>query len=380
MYKTTGEAGIPDTPEEAPRSIAKPLPPERFIDYRAEDPSQNHPVKDPGYNAEMRWRATTSSAEYLTPTENFFVRSHAPTPFIDAATWELKIEGPSLGKSLGLGYGDLLGLPSVSITKALECAGNGRVFFDENHGREAPGTPWRLGAVGVAEWTGVPLREILERANMKPSARDIMAGSLDGAGMRRPLPVEKALDDAIVAYGMNGEPLMPDHGFPARLIVPGWAAVASVKWLGRLFVSDERLFSPWNTEQYVLTGDGHDGSPVTRQVVKSALELAWNAEIPAGENTIRGRSWSPTASIARVECALDGEEWREAAIEAPNLPGAWATWSFSVNLSPGGHTLRVRATDTDGDTQPEEPPFNDLGYLYGGVVGFPIRAIHESPH
>lgn len=378
MYKTTGDVGITDTPK-APNSIAKPLPPEGFIDYRTEDPSQNDPVHGPGYNAEMRWRETPD-AGYLTPTEDFFVRSHAPTPLIDAAAWKLEVGGPSLEKNLELGYDDLLGLPSVSVVKALECAGNGRVFFGENQDREAPGTPWRLGAIGVAEWTGVPLREILERAGMKPSARDVMAESLDGAGMRRPLPVEKAMDDAIVAYGMNGEALLADHGFPARLLVPGWAAVASVKWLGKLSVSGEPLFSPWNTEQYVLAGDGHDGSPVTRQTIKSALELAWDAEVPAGENTVRGRSWSPDTSIARVECSLDGGEWREASIEAPNLPGAWATWNLAVNLPPGDHALRIRATDTGGETQPEEPLFNDLGYLYGGVVGFPIRAVRTPSH
>lgn len=372
MCKASAEAEIPDTPKALRSTIVKPLPPEGFIDHRAGD-SANDYLHGPGYNAEMRWEVM-SGAGYLTPAERFFVRSHAPTPRIEAETWSLRVEGPALGKSLEIGYDELLGLPSVSVVKSLECAGNGRVFFEENQGRGTPGTPWRLGAVGVAEWTGVPLREILARANAKPSARDILVESLDDARMRRPLPVEKALDDAIVAYGMNGEALAPDHGFPARLIVPGWAAVASVKWLGRLFVSDELLFSPWNTEKYVLTGEGYDGSPVTQQNVKSALELAWDAEVPAGENTIRGRSWSPDTSIFRVECSLDGGEWREAAVEGPNLPGAWATWSLPAYLPAGDHSIRVRATDTEGRTQPEEPAFNDDGYLYDGVVDFPIKA------
>lgn len=315
-----------------------------------------------------------SGAGYFTPTESFFVRNHAPTPRIEAENWSLKVEGPAVEKSLEIGYEELLSLPSVSVVKMLECAGNGRVFFAEKQGKEAPGTQWRLGAAGVAEWTGVPLRMILALANIKPSARDVMAESLDEARMRRPLPVEKALDDVIVAHSMNGEFLAPDHGFPARLISPGWAAVASVKWLDRLFVSDEPLFSPWNTEKYVLSGEGHDGSPVTKQTVKSALELAWNAEVPVGENVVRGRSWSPTASISRVEISLDGEEWRDAEIEGPNLPEAWATWNISLNLPPGDHKLRARATDARGRAQPEEPPFNEDGYLYDGVVDFPIKA------
>jgi sulfane dehydrogenase subunit SoxC len=146
-------------------------------------------------------------------------------------------------------------MPSVSIVRALECAGNRRVFFKERQEWEAKGTPWRLGAIGIAEWTGVPLREILELAGLKKSAHEVMPESLDVVRMCRPLPVHKALEeDTLLAFGMNGEVLPPDHGFPARVVVPGWAAVASVKWVGRIYVSEEPLYSPWNTEKYVMTG------------------------------------------------------------------------------------------------------------------------------
>ncbi|MBA2693413.1 MAG: sulfite oxidase [Rubrobacter sp.] len=369
MYKATGEARITDVPKV---SITKPLPPETFIDHREGEESHDF-VHGPGFNAETRWEAMPPD-EYLTPTDIFYVRSHAPTPHLDAAAWRLEVEGDAVERSFSIGYEELLGLPSVAVVKMLECAGNGRIFFGEDQNRETPGTQWRLGAVGVAEWTGVPLREILERANVKPSARDVMAESLDEARMRRPIPIGKALDDAIVAYAMNGETLPLDHGFPARLVVPGWAAVASVKWLGKLTVSSEPLFSPWNTEKYVLTGGGHDGSPITNSVTKSAPHLAWDAEVPSGPNTVRGRSWTTEGSIARVEWSLDGGEWRDCDIEGPNLPEAWATWEISADLPPGRHTLRLRATDTEGNTQPEEAPFNDEGYLYGAVVGFPIHA------
>ncbi len=156
---------------------------------------------------------------------------------------------------------------------------------------ESPGTQWRLGAVGVAEWTGIPLREVLERAGIKETAHDVMLESLDEVRMRRPLPAGKAMEeDTLLAVGMNGEPLPPDHGFPARVVVPRWAAVASVKWLGRIHVSEGPLYSPWNTEKYVMTGGifGKEREPVTTQVVKSALELPWPARLPPGRHTIGG--------------------------------------------------------------------------------------------
>lgn len=353
-------------------SISKPIPPEKLIDHRTGEVPEDY-VNGPGYNAEMRWEAM-SGVGYLTPTENFFVRNHAPTPRLDPAHWTLAVEGPAVGRSLSLSYDELLRLPETSVVKALECAGNGRVFFRDEHGEMPPGTPWRLGAIGVAEWTGVSLREILERAGIQPSARSVMAESLDDAGMRRPLPVDKALDDALVVYGMNGEALTPDHGFPARLLVPGWAAVASVKWLGRLFVSDEELYSPWNTEKYVLSGGEHSGEPVAAQTIKSALELPWPAELRAGRHEIRGRSWSPSSSISRVHYSLDGgEHWRQAAIHGPNLPGAWARWSFIWDAAPGKRDLLVRAEDEAGNAQPDATNWNDLGYLYDGIAGHPIQ-------
>lgn len=220
--------------------------------------------------------------------------------------------------SLELGYDDILGLPAVTITRALECAGNGRAFFAEQQGRQAPGLPWRLGAIGVAEWTGAPVREVLDRAGVRASSHDVMAESLDVVRMRRPLPVEKAMDDAILAYAMNGEKLPPDHGLPVRLIVPGWAAVASVKWIGRLYIAEVPLYSPWNTEDYVLTGGRFKESrvPLTSQGVKSALELPWEARLQRGRHVVRGRSWSGEGAISRVAYSIDGGRWLSAPVRS----------------------------------------------------------------
>jgi sulfane dehydrogenase subunit SoxC len=352
---------------DAATPIIKPLPPESFVDFT----DGEH-----GYNAETRWEALAETG-YLTPNDRFFIRSHAPTPRLDAASWRLRVDGPGVERPLELRYDDVLRLPAVTLTRALECAGNGRVFFAERHGREAPGTPWRLGAIGVAEWTGAPLREVLERAGIKASAHDVMAESLDEVRMRRPLPVEKAMDDALLVYTMNGETLPPDHGFPVRLLVPGWAAVASVKWLGRLYVAEGPLYSPWNTEDYVLTGGrfGQSRVPLTSQGIKSALELPWPARLACGRHVVRGRSWSGAGAIASVEYSVDGGGWRNARISGQNLPGAWAQWSFLWDARPGLHEVRVMATDEAGNAQPDEVEWNDLGYLYDGVVGHPVEVL-----
>ena len=357
------------------RSIRKPLPPDRFVDHREEGAEPVGATGDLALNAETRWEAM-AEAGYLTPNELFFVRSHAPTPDIDPTTWELRVCGPGVERELTLGYEDLLRLPRVSVVQALECAGNGRRFFEERQGRAAPGTPWGLGAIGVAEWTGVPLREVLERAGVRESAREVMLESLDAVRMRRPIPLAKALEeDTLLAFLMNGEEMPPDHGFPVRALVPRWAAVASVKWLGEVFVSEEPLHSPWNTEQYVLTGGsyGTEREPVEDQVPKSAIELPWPARLGPGRHTITGRSWSSHGAISLVEYSVDGGPWRQTELLEPNIAGAWVRWRFAWDATPGEHGLRIRATDERGNVQPEGAPWNELGYLYGGVVEHPVE-------
>jgi len=357
--------------------ILKPLPPERFVDLREGEAEPDDPTGDLAYNAEMRWEAMAGKG-YLTPVGSFFVRNHAPTPSIDAASWTLRVEGPGVERPLELTYDDLSNLPQVSIVRALECAGNGRAFFESLYGRPAEGTPWQLGAVGVAEWTGVPLREVLERARLKASAREVMLESLDAVRMRRPLPVEKAVEeDTLLAFGMNGGPLTPDHGFPLRAVVSGWAAVACVKWLGHIHVSETPLSSPWNTDKYVLTGGefGARREPVEERGVKSALELPWPARLPEGRHILYGRSWSGYGAISRVEYSVDRGPWRMARLFGENIPWAWARWSFEWDAKPGGHEIKVRAMDDAGNVQPDEVGWNDLGYLYDGVVGHPVEVL-----
>lgn len=334
-----------------------------------------------GTNAEMRWDQMARQG-YAVSNDLFFVRNHTSAPKLDPAAWRLTVSGSGVTRPLELTYDELAALPGVtSVTRSVECAGNGRVFFEEAQGEEVDGTRWRLGAIGVAEWTGVPLGEVLERAGLEPAARDVMPIGLDELRVRRPIPVAKALqDDTLLVFAMNGEPLPVDHGFPARVLVPGWIGVASIKWVGRIEVSKEPLFSDWNTSSYVLLGPAyqpegrHRGPLVTTQVVKSALELAWPARLAAGPHTIRGRSWSGQGRIANVEYRIDddGGAWQPAQLREPNIETAWARWSFPWNASPGEHGIRVRATDDRGNTQPDRAPFNELGYLYGAVVAHPV--------
>lgn len=285
-----------------------------------------------------------------------------------------------MARPLELTYDDILNLPPVSVIRYVECAGNGRSFFETTYGRRASGTQWKLGAIGVAEWTGVPLREVLARAGLKRTAVDVMPEGLDDLRVRRPMSVAKALeDDTLLVYAMNGQPLPPDHGFPVRILTPGWIGVANIKWVGRLEVSEQPLFSPWNTDSYVLIGPDFKAAPPAKgpilsyQSLKSAFELPWEGEIGAGRRAVRGRSWSPFGRIANVEYSLDrGVTWKTATLREPNIARAWVRWDFEWDARPGDYGLKVRATDERGNTQPGIVPFNEQGYLYNAVVSHPI--------
>jgi sulfane dehydrogenase subunit SoxC len=345
--------------------VIKPTPAELFYDF--------------GSNKEMRWENLYNRG-YVVPNEMFFVRNHTRTPQVDVATWRLRVEGSGVTRPLDLSYADIVGMPATSVIRFVECAGNGRSFFEATYGRRASGTQWKLGAIGVAEWTGIPLREILDRAGVKRTARDVMPEGLDDLKVRRPMSMAKAIeDDTLVVFAMNGQVLPPDHGFPVRMLTPGWIGVANIKWVGRIEVSEQPLFSAWNTDSYVLIGPTYQAQPpakgpiLTTQSLKSAFELAWDGEIRAGRQLVRGRSWSPVARIAKVEYSLDrGITWRTARIHEPNIARAWARWDFEWDARPGQYSLRARATDDAGNAQPASVPFNEQGYLYNAVIGHPI--------
>lgn len=371
----TAESTAQPVPE-AP--LVKPTPPDRFI-----------VTNELGHNAEMRWEQMAHRG-YVVPNDLFFIRQSGRTPRIDVKNWRLTVSGTGVERPVELTYDQLLAIPAVrSVTRFIECAGNGRRFFKEVSGQETYAIKdgqrveipqWGLGAVGVAEWTGVPLGAVLERAGLKKSARDVMHQGVDEPKVRRPIPRSKALhDDTLLVFAMNGEPLPPDHGFPVRALVPGWVGNANVKWVGHIEVSEETLHVPLNTAFYVYIGPGYPaeehrpGPEVTSMATKSALELPWPARLPAGGNTIRGRSWSASGRIAKVEISLDGgRTWAVARLSDPNEPMAWVRWTFHWQAAPGEHTIKVRATDERGNTQPDAVPFNLQGYNYHAVAAHPV--------
>ncbi|GJF08365.1 sulfite oxidase [Mycolicibacterium cyprinidarum] len=323
----------------------------------------------------------------ITPVDRFFIRSHAPTPMIDPATWALSVDGDGVRQPISYTYDDLCHrFPLRSMVRTIECAGNRRVLLGEELGQPFEGTQWGRGAISTAEWTGVRLRDLLEPTGVTAVACEVMAESLDAIRARRPLPLAKALaDDTIVAIAMNGELLPPDHGFPARLLVSGLLGAASIKWLGRLEVSEQPLHVPWNTEDYVLIGPEHPadgpgrGLAITALGISTLVELPWPARLQPGPQIIRGRAFAGENRVSEVQYRIDEGPWRPAEITSAGSPGVWTRWQFAWSPDPGEHLLRVRAADDRGRLQPGSTPWNELGYMHESVLAHPVHVAREAP-
>jgi DMSO/TMAO reductase YedYZ molybdopterin-dependent catalytic subunit len=335
-------------------------------------------------DAETRWEADVPR---LTPNERFFVRNHTRPPVIDVASWRLLVTGDGVQREATYSLADLQAFTSTTYERAIECTGNGRSLYAAQQGTARPGTQWGLGAIGVARWTGVPLRTVLHHAGLCGDAVQVTPVGLDAhyvedgidhGRVRRPLPIGKALDDVLVAWEMNGEPLPPDHGFPARLVVPGWVGIASIKWLGELRVTTSVVDSPWNTKWYRMHGHGWSGhdAVLDRMPPKSVVDVTGALE--AGRmSLLRGRAWSGEASIRMVEVSVDGgTTWDEATLTGTNEPSSWVEWEHSwTPEQPGEHVLMTRATDSLGRTQPDTAPDNADGYLFSAVVRHEVGVI-----
>ena len=310
-------------------------------------------------------------ASVVTPTARFFVRNHFPMPVLDADTWRLEVGG-LVERPLRLGLRELRRMPTMTIAATLECAGNGRALLEP----AVPGERWGLGAVSTAEWTGVPLAEILDRAGPRAGAREVLFRGADQGtveGHAEPIRFERSLSlgearrpDVVLAYAMNGEPLPVQHGFPVRLVVPGWYAVASVKWLTEIEVIERAFAGHYQGEKYVYETEQHGvlvREPVTLQRVRALLvEPRPDEQVARGELTVRGAAWSGEAPIARVEVSVGEGRWQDARLlDAPDHGWRWWELSSSVD-APGVTTVRARATDRLGHHQPEHPAWNRLGY------------------
>ena len=342
-------------------------------------------IRHPGGVLESR---LDSLSGLITPNRLFFVRNNSDTTTdIDASTWRLSVTGEALGNPLELSYDDIRRMPGRSLVCYLECAGNHRAMFELLQGRQAQGTQWGTGAIGNAEWTGVPLRDVLTAAGISPRAVSVLLVGLDSeapeGGFRRVLPVQKAMHpDTLLAYAMNGEDLPGDHGYPLRAVVPGWVGSSSIKWLGSVVVSPEQLWTRNNTTSYVLIGDDYptegpaEGRVLTDHVINSSLALPWPAELPAGTHRIEGFARSPGRPITGVQWSPDGGAgWRDARLSTSEHRWSWARFDFMWEASPGDHTLTTRATDAAGNTQPEAVPYNAKGYLFNQPLPHPVRVV-----
>ena len=323
--------------------------------------------------------------EVITPARLFFVRNNSSASLdVDAGDWRLSIEGDAIDSPLELGYEEIRRLPSRTFVSYLECAGNQRAMFERLEGWLTTGSQWSTGGISNGEWTGVSLRDVLTLAGVRDDAVCVMFVGLDSdapeGGFRRVVPVEKALHpDTLLAYELNGETLPKDHGFPLRAIAPGWVGATSIKWLDRIVVSREQLWTRNNTTHYVLVGTRYppegeaSGEIAEEQNVKSALALPWPAELPAGVQRLHGYAHSGHGSIERVEWSSDGgANWSEADLLGPQVDYSWVKFEFEWDAALGEHTIMTRATDASGETQPEEVPFNDKGYLFNQPLPHPI--------
>jgi DMSO/TMAO reductase YedYZ molybdopterin-dependent catalytic subunit len=318
----------------------------------------------------------TTLESAITPLPLFFVRNNDTIPQIAPEDWALRIDG-LVERPYTLSYAELRRLPATSYVAVLQCCGSGRIHFAEGE-RTAEGVQWGDGAVGNAEWVGVPARLILDRAGVHPSAVQVECIGGDEQRTTRGVEVAKLYEDAILAYAMNGEPLTALHGGPVRLIVPGWGGINAIKWLVEMRVLDRESESVYNQQKYVMRNEhGQLEGKVRELVVNSVISnVVSGACLKAGPQPIRGFAWSPNGSIALVEVSSDGGmTWQPARLLADLGPYSWRQFEWIWHAAPGKHVLAARATDAAGQTQPVSVPFNQYGYLMNAIVKLPVEVL-----
>jgi DMSO/TMAO reductase YedYZ molybdopterin-dependent catalytic subunit len=317
---------------------------------------------------------TDGFQEWITPVDRFFVRCHTYTPQVNAAEWSLKVDG-AVERSLTLTMEDLKKLPRVEFIGVLECAGNGRGFYEP----KVAGTQWAYGAVGNGRWAGARLHDVLQKAGIKDSAKEILC---DGADVplgkmpdfQRSIPLQKALDeDTLLAYEMNGRPLSVEHGFPLRVIAPGWAGDSWVKWLQHIEVLDHEFDGFWMKTAYrhpphpVAPGtavDPKDMVPVTDLNVKSVI-AAPTAWAKPGQVKIQGAAWSNSSPVSKVDVSTDGgKTWSAAKLLGQRTKYGWRLFQHDWKAEEGQHALVSRATNEAGQAQPLSEEWNPSGYLW----------------
>jgi DMSO/TMAO reductase YedYZ molybdopterin-dependent catalytic subunit len=325
----------------------------------------------------------------ITPNDRFFVRCHFAVPQVNAADWRLKVDG-HVHQPLELSYDEIRRLPAKTVTATLECAGNSRGMLVP----KASGLLWQLGAVGNAAWTGVPLSTVLQKARVRDGAVDVVLEGADSGAVTdepkspgvvsfaRSLPLEKAQSsEVLLAYQMNGADLPPEHGFPLRVVVPGWYGMASVKWLHRITVTDKQFDGYWQTFMY-SHWDRAGGRPVMRPItemqVKSAIARpAFREQVPAGKPyRVFGAAWAGESDVTKVEVSADGgATWHPAKLLDEATPFTWGRWEYTWQVPAGAsrYTLMSRATDKRGRTQPAKHDPDRRAYMINFTL--PVEVI-----
>lgn len=321
------------------------------------------------------------ASSWITPVEHFFVRNHMHEPStLDAGEWRLTVSG-EVERPLSLSLRDLAKIKPHTLVNTLECAGNGRAF----HVPQVPGVQWQRGAVGTARFSGPRLRDLLQRAGIKASGKQVMFRGLDEVPGKVPpfirsIPLNKAMDsDTLVALRMNGAALAKHHGFPARALAPGWVGAASCKWLTEIKVLDREFEGNFMNPGYRMPNQAlkpgeavkpEDTHPVTALNVKSVIAGPGDgATVKSREVHIHGAAWAGQADVVKVDISTDsGATWQPASLGREQSRYAWRLWSYLWKAPKGGeYTIMSRATDSQGRTQPETARWNPSGYLYNAI-------------
>ncbi len=319
----------------------------------------------------------------ITPIGLHYLLIHWDVPETDPERWAVDVAG-LVDRTLSLSMDDLRARPAVTMAVTMECAGNGRARLMPRPISQ----PWLQEAVGNAEWTGTPLAPILTEAGLRSDAVEILFTGADHGiqgeveqDYQRSLSIEEAMrEEVLLAYAINGQPLPPQHGSPLRLIVPGWYGMTSVKWL-RSIEAVAKPFEGFQMDAYRVRDDPDDaGEPVTYLRPRALMIPPGFPDFPdrlryvdAGPTRIRGRAWSGSGPVARVEVSTDGEaSWTEAELGPQPSRWAWAPWSFIWQASEGEHELVCRASDRAGNVQPVDQRWNFHGLENNMVQRVPV--------
>jgi sulfite oxidase len=324
---------------------------------------------------------------YITPVDRFFVRSHHYQPTVDGAAWRLKVDG-KVGTPLTLTMEELKKLPRVELVSVLECAGNGRGLYEPS----MAGLQWTYGSVGNGRWAGVRLADVLKKAGAQPGAIEVLFDGADVAVGKQPefqrgIPFNKAMDpNTLLAYEMNGEALPKEHGFPLRLIVPGWAGDSWAKWITRIEVRDTEFDG-----FFMKTGYRHPGKPVapgtavdpaqmkpvtTLQIKSIIASHVDGQDIAIAPAKLRGVAWSNESPVASVEVSTDGGRvWRAARLGKDSARFGWRQWEYDWTPAQAAYyNVMVRARNVAGENQPMAQEWNPSGYSHNVVQSVHLNA------